>query len=145
MRLATGKIHPRAIAGPKAKAGDSLVWKGTEFKPGIGPIYLEAIVKAGAATVASNLMPPGFRVPAATTLRAVYVNVGTAPTGAALTVLLKRAGTTVATVSVAAGTTSGSSTGLSTVLAKGDLLTTDISTIGSTVAGSDVLVTVEGF
>lgn len=145
MRLPTGRLHPRAIAGSKAKVGDSLVWKGTEYKPGIGPIYLEAIVKAGTAAVASNLMPPGFRVPAATTLRAVFVNVGTAPTGHALTVLVKRSGTTLATVNVAASATSGSSSGLSTALAKGDLLTVDISAVGSTVAGSDVLVTIEAY
>jgi hypothetical protein len=111
----------------------------------VGPIYLEAIVKAGAAAVASNLMPPGFRVPTATTLRAVYVNVGTGPTGSGLTVVVKRSGTTLATVTVAAGATSGSDTGLSTALAKGDLLTTDITAVGSTVAGSDVLVTIEAY
>jgi hypothetical protein len=105
-------------------------------------IYLEAIVKSGAASVAANLMPPGFRVPAACTLNAVYVNVGTAPTGSALTVLIKRSGTTLATVTVSAGATSGSSTGLTTSLASGDLLTTDISAIGSAIPGSDVLVTI---
>jgi hypothetical protein len=135
----------RTIFGRGAAPGSTFTWDGARWKAGPGPIYLEAIVKAGAAAVASNLMPPGFRVPAATTLRAVYVNVGTAPTGSALTVLLKRSGTTVATVNVAASATSGSSTGLSVALAKGDLLTTDISAVGSTVAGSDVLVTVEAY
>lgn len=34
MRLPTGRFHPRAIAGTKAKVGDALVWKGTEYGPG---------------------------------------------------------------------------------------------------------------
>lgn len=142
---ADGRLDLRLLSGAGAAPGATLTWSGTRWVPGAGPIYLEAIVKAGAAAVASNLMPPGFRVPADTTLRAVYVNVGTAPTGSALTVLVKRSGTTVATVNVAASATSGSSTGLSLALAKGDLLTTDISAVGSTVAGSDVLVTVEAY
>jgi len=33
--------------------------------------------------------------------------------------------------------------GLATALAKGDLLTVDITAVGSTVAGSDVLVSIE--
>lgn len=142
---ADGRLDLRLLSGAGAAPGAVLTWSGARWVPGAGPIYLEAIVKAGAAAVASNLMPPGFRVPAATTLRAVYVNVGTAPTGSALTVLVKRSGTTVATVNVAASATSGSSTGLSLALAKGDLLTTDISAVGSTVTGSDVLVTVEAY
>jgi hypothetical protein len=111
----------------------------------VDPIWLEAIVKAGAAAVAANLMPPGFRIPADTTLRAVYVNVGTAPTGSALTVLVKRLGVTLSTVTVAAGATAGADTGLSTALAKGDLLTVDISAVGSGTAGSNVLVTIEAY
>jgi hypothetical protein len=107
------------------------------------PIYLEAIVKPGAAAVANNIMPPGFRVPADCTLKALYVNVGTAPTGSGLTVRIKRAGSSLTTATVAAGATSGSSTGLSTALTAGDILTVDITAIGSAVAGSDVLVTVE--
>jgi hypothetical protein len=110
---------------------------------GIAPIYLEAIVQSGPAIVASNVMPPGIRVPAPCTLNAVYVNVGTAPTGSALTVLVKRGGSTLATVTVAAGSTSGSVTGLGVPLAAGNLLTVDVSAIGSTVAGSDVLVSIE--
>jgi hypothetical protein len=140
-----GKWDVSLVGGGGASPGSVPTYDGSRAVWGAGPIYLEAIVKAGTAAVASNLMPPGFRVPAATTLRAVYVNVGTAPTGSGLTVVVKRSGTTLATVTVAAGATSGSDTGLSTALAKGDLLTADITAVGSTVAGSDVLVTIEAY
>lgn len=142
---AGGKLELAKLSGSKAKPGDVATFDGRVWRSGRGPLYLEGIVKAGPAGVAANLMPPGFRVPADTTLRNVYVNVGTAPTGSAMTVLVKRAGLTVATVNVAAGATTGSALGLSLPLASGDLLTTDISAVGSAVPGSDVLVTVEAY
>lgn len=122
-----------------ATALGTLAWSPTSG------IYQQAVVKPGAAAVAANVMPPGLRIPINCVLTAAYIDVGTAPTGSALTVLVKRSGTTVATVTVAAGTTSGSSTGLSFALLKGELLTFDITTVGSTVAGSDVLAGVEAY
>lgn len=144
MRNSRGQVEPSAISGTSAAPGNVLMYL-AGWRAGAGPIYLEAIVKAGTAAVGNDLMPPGFRVPAATTLRAVYVNVGTAPTGSGLTVRIKRGGSTLSTVTVAASATSGSDTGLAIALAKGDLLTTDITAVGSTVAGSDVLVTIESY
>ena len=140
-----GRVALERLSSSNAALGQVMYWNGQRWLPGAGPLYLEAIVQAGSASVASNVMPPGFRVPADTTLRAFYVNVGTAPTGSGLTVVIKRAGTTLATVTVAASSTSGSSTGLSVALARGDLLTVDVTAVGSTVAGSDVLASLEAY
>lgn len=108
-------------------------------------VYLEALVKQGTAAVATNTMPPGLRVPIDCTLANAYIWVGTAPTGSALTVLVRRAGSTIATLTVAAGSTTGSATGLSVALTKGDLITFDVSAVGSTVAGADVAVELEAY
>lgn len=108
-------------------------------------VYLEAIVKGGSAAVATNVMPPGIRVPVDCTLANAYIWVGTAPTGSALTVLVRRSGSTIATLTVAAAATTGSATGLTVALSKGDLLTFDISAIGSTVAGADIGVGLEAY
>lgn len=139
----SGRLPLERLGGRGAAHGKVAGWNKGKASWTWGPMALDAIVKTGAAAVASNLIVPGVRVPAATVLRAVYVVVGTAPTGSALTVVVKRLGVTLATVSVAATATSGSVSGLTTALAKGDMLTYDITAVGSTVAGSDVYVSAE--
>ena len=111
----------------------------------IGPIYLEAIIQAGSAVVANNVMKPGIRVPTDCTLNAVYLNAGTAPTGADLTVVLVKSsdGTTAATCAVTDGTKFGAAEGLLVPLLKHELLTVNVTTIGSTVRGADILVSLE--
>lgn len=109
-------------------------------------LSMSAIIKSGTATVANNVMPPGIRIGYATTLNAIYVRVGTAPTTSALTVRVNQTGSTTNSwsVSVAATATSASSTSLSTALAAGDILTFDITAIGSGTAGADVAVDLVG-
>lgn len=108
-----------------------------------GPIFLEAIVWAGVADVASNVMKPGFRVPANCTLNAVYVNLSVAPVGNSLTVVITSGGTTIATCQVSAGEILGLAEGLVVPLTKNDILGVDVTTVGTTTKGSDVLVSLE--
>lgn len=113
------------------------------FLETFAPFDWEVIISGTAAT-GVNVIPPGFRVPKAFTLTALYLRVGTAPTGASLTVNIVRSGVTIATASILSGATSGSSTGLSVELAAGDIVTVDITSIGSTVAGADLAVQLVG-
>lgn len=83
------------------------------------------------------------------TITAVRTHVGTAPTGATLIVDVNKNGTTIFTTQsnrptvAISGNTSGKVTNMDvTTLADGDYLTVDIDQIGSTVAGSDLTVTV---
>lgn len=67
------------------------------------------------------------------------LTVGTAPTGSDLIGVFKKNGTTVATVTITAGTNTGTSTTFSpTTIADGEYLTLDLTQVGSTVAGSDL-------
>lgn len=109
------------------------VWSGP-----VAQFELEAIAVTGEAAVATNVLPPGARVGHACTLTAIYARCGTAPTGAALTLRVNRNGTSITTVTIADGQTSGSTTGLSQALAAGDILTIDVVNIGSSTPGADV-------
>lgn len=111
---------------------------------GSSTAQVEAIIKSGTAAVANNVLPPGLRIPEAFTITQAYVRLGTAPTGADLIVEFNRNGTLFATVTVPAGVTSGSTTGLTEAFVAGDVLTWDIVQVGSTTAGSDVAAAVYG-
>lgn len=102
-----------------------------------GASALSALIVSGAAVVANGVLPPGVRFARAGTYP-VLVRVGTAPTGDVLTVRIKINGVTNQSVSVAAAATSAAGTNLT--VAAGDVATFDITNIGSTVAGSDVMV-----
>lgn len=108
--------------------------------------YATALIVAGVAVVANNVLPPGYRVGQATTLNEFHVVVGTAPTGAAMIVKLRINGTILAAANatVAISATTADVTGLTQALSVGDLLTWDITQIGSTIAGSDVAVAMLG-
>lgn len=81
---------------------------------------------------------------------AAYANVGTAPTGATIEVDVNRTGTTVFTTQtlrpiIAASAfydASGTPDGTVAMTAGTDYLTVDVDQVGSTVAGSDLVVTV---
>jgi hypothetical protein len=64
---------------------------------------------------------------------------GTGPVGSALSVQIKKNGTTTATVSIADGATLGTTTSFSTAtITEGDYLTLTVSAVGSTTSGKDV-------
>ncbi|WP_344580485.1 hypothetical protein [Nonomuraea roseoviolacea] len=82
------------------------------------------------------------------TIVAVRATVGTAPTGSALIVDVNKNGVTVFGTqanrpSIAAGSNTAKSTGMSvTTVADGEYLTVDVDSVGSTVAGSNLVVQV---
>jgi hypothetical protein len=79
----------------------------------------------------------------ARTLQRLAARVGTAPTGAALVLALKKNGATVATLSVAAGSLAAQTTTFSdATIADGDYLTLDVTQVGSTVKGSNLVASV---
>ena len=72
------------------------------------------------------------------TLKSIHAYVDTAPTGASVNLDILKNGTSLQTVSIAAGATKGTQTSLSHSIAADDYLTVDITQIGSTTAGSDL-------
>ena len=68
---------------------------------------------------------------------------GTGPTGANLTVALKKNGSTIATLTILAGATTGNTTTFTGgALVEGDLLTVVVGTVGSSVPGKDLHIVV---
>lgn len=98
---------------------------------------VSALIASGAAVVANGLLPPGVRI-ARAGIYPTRVRVGTAPTGSALTVRLNVNGSANQSISVAAAATSQAGTDIT--FAAGDIVTFDITAIGSTTPGSDVMV-----
>ena len=93
-----------------------------------------------------------FDIPFNFTATRVYATVKTAPTGSALTIDVEDEGTTIlnAVVSISASAYNGETstfTGSASSYAftKGDLISVDIDQIGSTVAGSGLIVFIEGY
>lgn len=88
--------------------------------------------------------------PTSITIKSIRAMVGTAPTGAAAILDIHKNGTTIFTTQgnrpeiAIDGNDSGEVTNMDvTALAKGDYLTLDIDQIGSTIAGKDLVVTLE--
>lgn len=78
-----------------------------------------------------------YRVPADGVLERFDAIVKTAPTGADLLVRLRQAGHALVTVTIPAGTTSAG-IGVNQAVSAGDILTLDITQVGSSVAGSNL-------
>lgn len=115
----------------------------------------KAIPKGLVFTVTGTLstgtsVAPVLVATGALTISKVYVNVKTAPTGAAIIIDVNKNGTSIwdttqaNRATIAAGATSGTQTSFdTTALTEGDVLTLDIDQVGSTVAGADLTVTVK--
>jgi hypothetical protein len=100
---------------------------------------------AGALTVAAG--KPAICLPLAATLSSVRLVVGTAPTGADLIVDVLKNGVSVFSNAsqrpkVVAGQTKGASVPISASVVDGDVISFDVTQIGSGTAGSDLLATV---
>lgn len=111
----------------------------------VGALYLDTVIKQGPAGIAANVFPAGTRVPFACTTSGFFIRCNPAhpPTGSPCTVAVKRAGATIATVSIAAGGSSGS-VGTAVALAAGDTLTYDITAAGAGTPAWDVAVGIAG-
>lgn len=109
-------------------------------------VYLDTVIKQGAAGVATNVFPAGTRVPQACTTSGFFArcNPSHMPSGSSCTIVVKKAGSTIiATVSIAAGASSGS-VSTAVALALGDILTYDITSVGSTTPAWDVAIGIAG-
>lgn len=104
---------------------------------------LQAIIVAGDASVADDVLPPGVELTADTTLTLLKVRVGTAPTGSGLTVEFNLDGSSIGTVTVADGETEGE-TDISEAATAEQILTFDVTAVGSSTAGSDIAIRVRG-
>ena len=100
--------------------------------------------------VAETSPTPVLIALATQTITKAYANVKTAPTGADLIVDININGTSIwATtqanrLTIAAGATTGTQTSFdTTALTEGDIITIDVDQIGSTVAGSDLTITLK--
>lgn len=108
------------------------------------PYWCPTVTMQGVATARTGTVR--LYVPAGTyTVVSATVSVSTAPTGSALVVDVNKNGTTMFSTKpqVAASAFTGTqAANASTSVTTGDYITVDIDSIGSTVAGSDVVVTV---
>lgn len=137
----TGPTGPEGPTGPQGGAGPT----GPAGPAGpAGPYATNAIIRTGAATVSNNVLAPGLRIMVATTISQIVLRAGTAPTGASLVVAILKNGSAWKTMTLSAGSTSQSDAGLSLALVAGDVLTFNITQIGSTVAGSDLAIDMLG-
>lgn len=100
---------------------------------------------AGPAVVGTNAMPPGLYVARATTFTQIVGQLGTAPTGSSLVATLTQAGSTtvLATLTFPAGSASISST-VNLSVPGNSYLQLNVTSVGSTVAGSDLSVSLLG-
>lgn len=76
------------------------------------------------------------------TIQDSYAVVGTAPTGAAITVNVKLNGTLLFTLTIPAGATKSNTFTGPRAIQQGDLLSVDITAVGSTDPGADLTVMV---
>lgn len=92
---------------------------------------------AGALSVANGAL----RLPIqyACTVVRIDAIVNTAPTGAAVNIRVNKNGSSAATLSIAANANTGSNTSPAITLALNDYLTVDLTQVGSTLAGSDLV------
>lgn len=104
-----------------------------------GDVVFDTLIKQGPCGIANNVFPAGTRVPVGCTTSGFFLrcNPANVPTGSACTVRVKKGAATIATVSIAAGSSQGT---VATVvaLAVGDILTYDITSAGVTTPAYDV-------
>jgi hypothetical protein len=104
-------------------------------------VVSDRILLRGVQVVGNNVLPPGLPFPTQTTLTRVDLVINTVPTGSALIVLVRQGAIVLASVSIAAGASTGS-TVLSTParVAAGTPVVLDITQVGLSVPGGDMMV-----
>lgn len=95
-------------------------------------------------TVAVGALNPRWYPPANVTITGVRAYIATAPTGAALTVDLDKNGVNIQTITIADGAnTAASVVPASPAILATDYLSLDVTQVGSTVAGEDLVIEIE--
>ena len=124
-----------------ASANEVLSYNGTDYAWVAQPtVPAQEFIKAYRYddTLAVSTGEKRLYLQKAYTLKSIHAYVDTAPAGAAVNLDILKNGTSLQTVSIAAGATKGTQTSLSHSIAADDYLTVDITQIGSTTAGSDL-------
>lgn len=101
----------------------------------IGGTLTVTLLQQGELTITTG--SARWYAPAALTISKITARVATAPTGSAVTILVKKDGTTASTLTISDGGTSDiDNTGFS--MTAGQYLTVDVSAVGSTTAGEEL-------
>lgn len=129
-----------------ATSGQVLKYNGANWVNGTAGLVTYGGFISGTPAIANDLaINPRVRATATATRISAYSR--TAPTGSSLTVQVYNVtqGAVVASVSITAGNNSATSTGMTTAsMAAGDILRFDVTAIGSTVAGSNITIQIDG-
>lgn len=141
-RVAVGTNYKVLAADSAQTAGVGYVWP---------LVILPLAVWSGTLSTATDVYRWYNRTGRTMTVKAIWISVGTAPTGASILVDANRNGTTMFTTQgnrpsiAASGFVSSRVTNMdgTVAIADGDYLTFDIDQVGSSVAGSNLTVTVE--
>lgn len=145
IRAQDGSILVRVFPSETLGAGDSadvtfgpFLGRDSGAAGGGGTLTLLTFNGPGVRTVANGTSR--LYAPQAGTLDFVEVNLGTPATGADFVVRVNKNGASIGTGTVAAGTYDTTFVPTDTAVADGDYFTVDVTQVGATVAGSDVVV-----
>lgn len=143
-------VHDAIVEAAESAGGVSSVNGDT----GVVIVSVPIIIACSDETTAltTGVAKATFRMPYAFTLTAVRASVTTAPTGSVLTVDINESGTTILSTKITIDATEKTSTTAATppVISDSSLaddaeITIDIDTIGSTIAGAGLKVTLIGY
>jgi hypothetical protein len=104
---------------------------------------IQGLIVSGSASIGNNIFPPGVEIPWASTLYKLSVRAGNAPVGANMIIDFRLDASSLGIVTILDGALSGNTDIVSAVTA-GQILTWNITQVGSTNPGSNVWVKVSG-
>jgi hypothetical protein len=132
-------VEVSAARGPKGDTGDNGI-NGTNGKTILPPLCItgNVTVQTGVARLYNDTGIP-------LSITKVRASVGTAPTGSSLDVDVRKNGTSIFGIfkpRILAGANTGVQVPPATTFADGDYLTVDVTAIGSTLPGANLVVTI---
>lgn len=110
----------------------------SQAKSGVNNNHTIVIFVSGALAISNPAGNVNILVSFAASCTTLYGKVNTAPTGSSIIFTINKNGVSIGQVTIAAGSTSSSTTITATKLAVNDIITVQITQIGSTVTGSDL-------
>ena len=145
MRPTTDDLTPVEIFDLRLESG------GVTSYPGYGPIApwftgpagptgpsIIPYARYGGVTVATGKQR--YMFPFAVNIIGMYATIDTAPTGASLNFSLAKNGIVIASSSIPAGANFVAESAINTAAAVNDYVTVNVTQVGSTIAGSDLLI-----
>lgn len=146
--MADGITH--AFVSAKGDGADTTVVQPSDWNAAhvvdIGATTATFVLALGTPATTGANKTNALVMPNAGTIKKAYAVAKTGPTGAALVFDINKNGTTIWTtqgnrLTIAAGETTGTQTSFDVAtFVEGDLLTIDIDTVGSAIAGQDITV-----